>query len=195
MGTYIIIGFIILVIIGLVQQAKKTTNSKQGKEKELADIHNLNDTNKLFSAEYLGGHPSINNPSYLRGFDKDNHLVLVKFFTEKVTDDKVGLYDAYNFEICGTIPFNSIKDVSFENASTIQSRVTAGRMLLVGPLAFAWKKKEKHECAYIIIQWSDGRFNHETLFEFTGGGSIQSANTGRNKLINSIKKAEAKESI
>ena len=69
-------------------------------------------------------------------------------------------------------------------------------MLLVGPLAFAWKKKEKKECAYIIIQWNDGRFNHETLFEFTGTGSIQSANTGRNNLINSIKKAEeTKESI
>ena len=111
MWTYIIIGLVVLLIIGFVQQAKKTSISKHGKKKELADKHNLSDTNKLFSAKYLGGHPSINNPSYLRAFDKENQIVLVKFFLEQVTDDKVGLYDAYNFEISGSIPFNSIKDV------------------------------------------------------------------------------------
>lgn len=190
MWTYIIVGIIILFIISLVRQANETTNSKKNKVKELADKHQLDDTNKLFSAKYLGGHPAIDNTSYLRVFEKDNQVVLVRFFREQVVDDKVGLYDSYDYEICGSIPFNSIKDVAFENASTIESRITAGRMLLVGALAFAWKKKEKQESAYLIINWNDGRFSHEALFEFVGDGSIQSANTGRNKLIKAINKAD-----
>ncbi len=190
MWTCIIIGLLVLVVIGFFQAAKKTSKSKHEKEKELSDKYNLDESNELFSAKYLGGHPSINNNGDLRVFHKNNQLVLVSFFTELVSDDKVGQYDKYDFYICGSIDFASIKEVTLEDQSTIENRITVGRMLLVGPLAFAWKKKEKIESAYLILDWNDGTFNHKTLFEFTGSSSMQKANTARNKLINTVKKSE-----
>ena len=68
----------------------------------------------------------------------------------------------------------------------IQKRVGLKRMLAIGIFAFAVKKKVKEELSYIIIEWSDGKFDHETVFEFEGKGSVTQANELRNKLINEI---------
>ena len=59
--------------------------------------------------------------------------------------------------------------------------------MLTGVFAFAWKKKTKHELAYITIYWNDGKFDHETIFEFEGRNAMTRANSSRNKLINLAK--------
>ena len=109
---------------------------------------------------------------------------------DRSANNRSAIKERLIFYICGSIDFASIKEVTLEDQSTIENRITVGRMLLVGPLAFAWKKKEKIESAYLILDWNDGTFNHKTLFEFTGSSSMQKANTARNKLINTVKKSE-----
>lgn len=49
------------------------------------------------------------------------------------------------------------------------------------------EEKEKNELAYLTIEWNDGKFDHETIFEFEGVGSMQNANTARNKLIKTVR--------
>ncbi len=92
--------------------------------------------------------------------------------------------------VLGSIPLDKIQEVTFEDRSTFESRVTAARLFLVGPLAFAWKKKEKMESAYVIINWNDGEYNSKTYFEFSGSNVIGSANTARNKINKAIRDSE-----
>ena len=56
-------------------------------------------------------------------------------------------------------------------------------MLLVGVFALAWKKKKKNEEAFLNINWTDGKYEHETLFQFEDKGAFQEANKVRNSLI------------
>ncbi len=85
--------------------------------------------------------------------------------------------------ILGEIPSINIKNILVEDQSTVERRVTLGRMLLVGIFAFAWSKRQKNELAYLIFEWSDGRFEHETIFEFEGRDAMVKANTARNGVI------------
>ncbi len=133
---------------------------------------NCKNSDRLHSGTYISGHPDINESK------KDTSLLLSN------NDVKIIFVDANGFKLLGTIPKESISNVSMEDSSTIQSRVGVKRLLAVGIFAFAWKKKEKIECAYLVIEWKKGSFDMETLFEFEGNGSINRANTLRNTFIN-----------
>lgn len=126
------------------------------------------------SGTYVSGHPQLDN-SFI-----NSSLVLDK--------EKVKIFElppnGMGFVFKSAIQKKDITNVVMEDASTIQKRVTVGRLLLTGIFAFAWKKKEKIESAYLIIEWNQAQFKNETIFEFEGKGSIEKANTLRNKFIN-----------
>ena len=76
-----------------------------------------------------------------------------------------------------------ITNISVEDASSIESKVTLGRVLLVGLFALAWKKKKKNELYFVSITWKEGNFTHDTIFSFEGNDSSSNANLTRNKLM------------
>jgi len=129
--------------------------------------YNVKLTDRIKSGTLLSGHPDVNESL------KSTEMLLDK--------DDIKIFTA--FKLQANIPKHLIKNVVMEDASTIQNRVGIKRLLMVGIIAFAWKKKEKQECAYLIIEWKKNNFDMETIFEFEGKGSINDANMLRNSII------------
>lgn len=170
MFILIIILFAVLVIILGIN-----TNKKEKQNNEAFKNMGYDMSNKIESGKYLGGHPDINN-----------EIARTLIFSN---GDIIEIFNFIPFKIptkIGAINKSAIKNIIAEDQSTIESRVTAGRLLTVGVFAFAWKKKKKVELAYLTIEWNDGRFDHETIFEFEGLKALQRANTTRNNLIKTI---------
>lgn len=124
--------------------------------------------------EYTGGHPEIDKPSKVR-LRAEKKSILIK-----------GMAIGNTGKVIGEISGEKIKNILVENKSTVSRRVTVGRLLLVGVFAFAWKKKKTDNEYYVVVEWNDGRFDHETLFEFEGKGAQKDANEFRNYLIKGI---------
>jgi hypothetical protein len=55
---------------------------------------------------------------------------------------------------------------------------------------FALKQKKKDELAYLTIKWMQGKFEHETFFEFEGKSVVSMATAARNRLINTVEKVD-----
>lgn len=81
------------------------------------------------------------------------------------------------------IPIEAVSDITIEDASSIEKKITVGRIFLVGIFALGWRKKKKNELAFLVIEWKKGKFEHFTTFSFEGKEAFQNANTARNKLI------------
>lgn len=136
---------------------------------------NIQETSESIFAQYLGGHPEINRSgrSCIRIIDKS--IV--------ICDGTPGM----GKKRWGAIDGDSVTNIIIEDKSTIEHRVTMGRLLTVGVFAFAWKKKKKNNDAFLIIEWKIGdRFSNETIFEFEGKNAMQMANIARNKIIKGI---------
>ncbi len=128
---------------------------------------------------YLAGHPDIDSfTGTVRIFEGQDCFRIVA----------IGLFN-HPEKLLGIIPFESIKEVLVEDRTTIERRVTVTRMLAVGLFAFALKKKEKHQQAYLTIEWQKERFNHETIFQFEEDQAIERANAARNRLVKALTKA------
>ena len=50
------------------------------------------------------------------------------------------------------------------------------------------QNENKKELAYLTINWKQGKFNHDTYFEFEGKDAMQKANTARNEIIKLVNK-------
>jgi hypothetical protein len=120
--------------------------------------------------KYIGGHPEL---------DKQfaEAILVIRERDLTITNDVVKPVEA-------TIPIHLIDGISIEDASTMKSRVTAGRVIALGVFAFATPKQSKTEISYLTIEWHDFLYNHCTIFEFYGVGSNEAANTVRNRIIN-----------
>lgn len=158
---------IVIIIVALLLIAVGSTADKT--EKQFKDRYQSNLSDLKYSGTYVSGHPSIDDSI------KETYLLLGK--------EDVKIFIGPGNLLKGRVPKESITNVVMEDSSTIQNRVTVGRLLMTGIFAFAWKKKTKQECAYFIIEWDKGQFKNETIFEFEGKGSIQKANALRNKFI------------
>ena len=156
-----IVILIVVFIVGVFFLAKDHEKIDLVFKKE----NNVSVRDLLPAGTYVSGHPLLNES--------------FKGATLLLGENEVKIFTA--FAERAIILKESITNVAMEDSSTIQNRVTVGRLLLTGIFAFAWKKKTKQECAYFIIEWKQGQFNNETIFEFEGKGSIQKANTLRNK--------------
>lgn len=168
--TIVIIGLILFVILGITGSKKQEENNEK--------LKNLGYSlyTKIDTGKYVGGHPYINDaiPKTII-FPKDGILEIMLDAPMALPIKKGNIQNSY------------IKNILAEDQSTVEKRVTVGRLLMTGIFAFAWKKKKKNELAYLTIEWNDGRFDHETIFEFEGVGSMQNANTARNKIMKAVR--------
>ncbi len=127
---------------------------------------------KIITDKLIGGHPDINEAI-------NKTIILFKGISLDIMKAGPGMLPVKVAEIGKEF----IKNITVEDQSTIEKRVTVGRLLTVGLFAFALKKKTKNELAYLTFDWNDGRFNHETVFEFEGVNAMQKANTARNQVL------------
>ena len=131
---------------------------------------NVNDLIPI--GKYAGGHPEIDKIiESCNIYLKNGALHICEYDTRQLLSTK------------STIKVSAITDIQVEDASTLDKKVTLGRVLLVGVFALAWRKNKKDEHAFVCVDWNDGKFDHSTIFAFEGKNSMQSANTARNALI------------
>lgn len=161
------IFFIILLIFA---------NKKEKKTKEILAKQGLSQSDFTKVGHYAGGHP-----------DQDEEIMSM---TVRDDGDDLMFYDHIggvgmpNYKF--TILKQSVKDITIEDASTIEKKVTLGRVVLVGVFALAWRKKKKNEVAFVVVNWNKGKFDHSTTFVQEGQNAMQLANTIRNYLIRAI---------
>jgi len=164
---YALIIFVIIIIIAAVTGSK---DMKQVEESLKKKGMNFSDFKKC--GTYVGGHPSMDETVEGIAIRKNDKELRIYEFPNQL---KMPIFKA-------EIPIESITDIKVEDASSIEKKLTVGRLLLVGIFAFAWKKKKKNELAFVTIEWKE-KFEHNTVFSFEGKEAMQNANTARNQLI------------
>ena len=164
---YALVGIVILFIIALLQG-----NSEAKKVEESLNQRGLKVSDYKKCGTYVGGHPDIDKTIEGIAIRKQFNKLEINEFPN---DLKLPTSIAY-------IPIDKIIDIKVEDASSIERRLTVGRLLLVGIFAFAWKKKKKNELAFVTIEWKE-KFEHDTVFSFEGKEAMQNANTSSNQLI------------
>lgn len=177
--TWIIViaVFVLLVIWG--QSVGKKAAKIEEVFNDTLKAKGIDTSSKIILGKYVGGHPELDNTVLnVFSFKHQNCLTLYAKLYKKPGDIGTVYFDHLT-----DIPIDNIKGISIEDASSIDKKVTLGRVLLVGVFALAWKKKKKNEEAFLNINWTDGKYEHETLFQFEDKGAFQEANKVRNSLI------------
>lgn len=168
----IVIAVVVAMVIGAINSTQKHAEASAKNEKL-----GYSEADKIVSGKYIAGHPDLNDSIELSClFNKNNSLEIFN----NIVIDFVPMPLAF-------IPNAKVKNVLVEDQSTVEKRVTLGRVLLTGVFALAWKKKKVNESAFMTIEWNDGKFDHETIFEFTGLNAMQRANTARNLIIKAVR--------
>ncbi len=166
----LIIALVLFFILGMYG------NKKAKKDDDILKQQGYWIDKKILTGKYLAGHPNIDVP--------------IKQTVIYPTEGKLAIMEIEGFNspiMKGNIEYEKIKNISVEDNTTIEKRITVARLLLTGIFAFALRKNKKTEMAYLVVDWNDGKFNHETIFEFTEKGAMQNANTARNALIKMLK--------
>ena len=167
----ILVVLIVVFVVIIVNSSSKEKEIRHQYKSEGFDLDKL-----VPVGTYVGGHPNKNETvEYCCVFKKDGDL---EFYRRLIAEKPVKLFAIKN---------ESIKTITIEDATTMESKITLGRVLLVGIFSLAWKKKKKNEIAFVVIEWSDGRFDHSTTFSFEGKEAMQNANKARNSLIEMCK--------
>lgn len=170
-GWFIVIVVALSFIIGLINA---NNESKETKAK-MKDI-GMDYSQFVSLGTYAGGHPDMDNTVdniYIR--NEDN---ILSFYTIQVYG--ISMPKAVPN---AAIPCADITDITIEDATSIEKKITVGRIFLVGIFALGWRKKKKNELAFLVIEWKKGKFEHSTTFSFEGKDAFQKANTARNQLI------------
>lgn len=163
---------IVLIVVFIIMMSSASSKEKEIVKKCSDSGLNLARFKEMGS--YVGGHPSKNDA--------------IEYCNAYKNEDKIDIYNYRKFynqepKKLFSIEHKSIKSIDIEDATTMENKVTLGRVLLVGVFALAWRKKKKNEIAFVVINWNDGRFDHATTFSFDGKDAMQLANTARNNLI------------
>jgi len=165
----LVLFILVIVVGGLIETSgTKTVNEALAKD-------GINPEDFRSCGNYVGGHPLINRTVNGVKIRKDN--------------GKLNIYE-YPFssstpKYLGKIEINLIKDILVEDASSIEKRITLGRLLLVGVFAFAWKKNKKNEMAFVTITWKE-KFDYNATFCFEGKDARHKANVARSQLISLV---------
>ena len=171
---FILIGVAIAIPLSIVQKRNRS---------EILQNRGIDLTQNIETGKFICGHPAIDIPLD-KTFILDNKDAL-DIYRDAISPNSFLEFASIPAKIT-EINKNSIEDITIEDASTIEKRVTVTRLALTGLFAFALKKKQKNELMYVVIKWKDGKFKHDTIFEFEGQGAIERANRSRNKLIKSL---------
>ena len=169
---WVLLGvFIFAVVLGAKDQ-KKT--------KAEMDSRGIKKSDFVKMGHIIAGHPDAND-------GVQNSLCQVK-------DGNIQFYNVKDYSMFDMeaeipkriqvmIPIDAIEDISIEDKTSIENKITVGRIFLVGIFAWGWKKKKVNEQAFVVIKWKTGKFVNETIFMFENKGALQLANTARNFLI------------
>lgn len=173
MLAIIVFVFILLIVLIVIGGRKQKEN--EARVSRALDLLGIAPVSILFKTKYLSGHPDIDEAKDQISVVQSNGSIDLYFIPYGlISGDPVKH---------GSIPAGAITRIAVEDKTTVEGRVTIGRLLLAGVFALAWKKKKVDEAAYLVIEWSDRRFSHETVLEFTGKTAMQKANAARNALI------------
>lgn len=168
------------VLLGVVVFSVIMAGQNQKKTKEEMQRQGINKADFVKTGHIIAGHPDVNE-------GVQNSLC-------KVNDDNIQFYRVKDYSMFDMdaeiplriqvrIPINEIEDISIEDKTTIENKITVGRIFLVGIFALGWKKKKVNEQAFLVIKWKTGKFVNETIFMFEEKGALSMANTARNYLI------------
>ena len=163
----LLIGVVLFVIFGISgsKELKRTESKLAESGKRLQDFKRI--------GNYVGGHPDIN--------ETINNIVISEDEQDLGLYEQKSVFDMPNY--IAKIPIKAVTDIQIEDASSIDKKITLGRVLLVGVFALAWRKNKKIEHSFVTITWKDGQFEHQTIFSFEGKEAITKANTARNEII------------
>lgn len=178
---YLCLFFVLIIIFvfsvpsipGFFEVNKKTTKGSA--------VKSLDKTKFIRSGTLLNGHPNVDysiNNSVVEFRDNDLRIY-------RVSDYNYFYYGEGKPTFVASIPLASISNIVIEDKTQIEKRISAGRLLLVGVFALAWKKKEVMEMQFVTVTWKPGKFENNTLFVFEGSGSMEHAN----RFSNAIKRA------
>lgn len=163
-----LIAIVIVLVILIVMSAIFSGNEVS----EYLKNNNLSILDFKKCGTYIGGHPALD--------------VTVEGISIRKSETKIEIYRFPSISeipvLIADIPINSISGINVEDSSSMEKRITLGRVLLVGIFALAWRKKKKNELAFVTIEWKE-KFENSTIFSFEGQEAMQKANTARNELI------------
>lgn len=171
---WVLLGVFIFAIVLGAKDQKKT--------KAEMDRRGIKITDFVKMGHIIAGHPDVNE-------GVQNSLCKIK--DGDIQFYKVKDYSMFDMEaeipqrIQVSIPINEIEDITVEDKTSIENKITVGRIFLVGIFALGWKKKKVNEQAFVVIKWKTGKFVNETIFMFENKGALQLANTARNFLVKS----------
>ena len=171
LGWIIIVVVVVGFIAALISGSREASNTKEEMKRKKMDLSEF-----IEMGTYAGGHPTMNDAVekiYARKEEGNIHFYKIDAYGISMPQDIPN----------SDIPIDSITDITIEDATSIERRITVGRILLVGIFAWGWKKKKKNEMAFLIIEWKRGKFDNATTYSFEGKDAFQKANTARNKLI------------
>jgi hypothetical protein len=94
-----------------------------------------------------------------------------------------------NGQEMGRIPRNQISEVLVDDKSQLTQRLTAMRIAVLGPFAFAVPKASKISEWCVAVRWADSTgLPRATLFEFTGPNCMGNANRAANYMMSYVRK-------
>lgn len=171
--------FWVLVVAFIIILAVAASDNSKTRERILKK--KLDKSKFMKSETLLSGHPDV---------DKSMTNTLVEFRDNNIRIVRVNDYNLFYGDLemptfVASIPLDSVSNVIIEDKTQIEKKITAGRLLLVGVFALAWKKKKVMEMQFVNVIWKVGKFENNTIFMFEGSGSLERANS----FANSIKKA------
>lgn len=175
---WILAAIALLAFVGFALYGQYLKNKNASRISVALSAAGIDTSEILFTAAYLGGHPDIDEA-------QPRVSVLVSGTDFEIWRLPAG-FDGFHPQRIGAIPALRLINAAAEDRTTVERRVTVARMLAVGLFALAWRKRQKIESAYLTLEWSDGRFQHETVFEFSGGGAMQAANKARNSVLRAV---------
>ncbi len=131
------------------------------------------------SGTYIGGHPSVTEiiPSLIFRRTPQDFMFYIRPTNVYIPTEKF------------SIPVGSVVSIELEDTSTVEEKVTAHRILLLGPFALAFKKQIKRDSCFVSIDWKEGKQIYSTYFYFDGYNAMLNANEFRYKLIAELNKS------
>ncbi len=165
-----------LVVLFVVYSNKKR---REDVAEHILNRQGLSARDFFESGTYIGGHPSATEIIHSLVFRRTP-----KEFAFYVRPANVYL-PAEKF----SIPVDSVTNIDLEDTSTVEEKVTAHRILLLGPFALAFKKQIKRDSCFVSIEWNEGKQIYSTYFYFDGYNAMLNANEFRYKLIAELNKS------
>ena len=94
---------------------------------------------------------------YLQGIPNQNEAGPIRIIPSKegISIRYVNIFSPEKERVLINLKKEEILDFSVEDQSTIESKISLSRMLLVGVFALAWKKRKTNPMAFILIKYKD----------------------------------------